>query len=66
MRDVGRIIDKLTFPLNVAAGLEARGIDPGSPKTIVSAESRILYQKIVGEFRALFAEWQLEPPMIAA
>jgi 4-hydroxy-tetrahydrodipicolinate synthase len=66
MREVGRVIDQLAFPLNVAAGLEARGIDPGAPKTIVSAESRALYNKIVGEFRALFATWQLEPAAAAA
>jgi dihydrodipicolinate synthase/N-acetylneuraminate lyase len=66
MKEVGRIIDQLTFPLNVAAGLEARGIDPGTPKTIVSSESRSLYNKIIGEFRTLFAEWQLEPVMAAA
>src|SRR5688572_4602777 len=34
MVEVGRIIDQLTFPLNVAAGLEARGFRPGAPKTI--------------------------------
>ena len=66
MKEVGRVIDQLTFPLNVAAGLEARGIDPGAPKTVVSAESRALYIKIVAEFRALFAAWQLEPAMAAA
>jgi 4-hydroxy-tetrahydrodipicolinate synthase len=66
MREVGRVVDQLTFPLNVAAGLEARGLDPGTPKTIVSAESDALYRKIVAEFRALFSEWRLEPAMAAA
>ena len=66
MKEVGRVIDQLNFPLNVAAGLEARGIDPGAPKTIVSPESRALYSKIVGEFRTLFAEWQLAPAAAAA
>ena len=54
IEDVGRIIDQLSFPLNVAAGLEARGFDPGVPKSIVSAESRALYRKIVGELTSLF------------
>jgi 4-hydroxy-tetrahydrodipicolinate synthase len=65
MREVGRVIDQLTFPLNVAAGLEARGLNPGAPKTIVSAESRALYTKIVRELRRLFAEWGLEPAAAA-
>ena len=65
MREVGRVIDQLNFPLNVAAGLEARGLKPGAPKTIVSEESRVLYAKIVREFRDLFAAWQLEPAAAA-
>jgi len=54
MRDLGRIIDQLTFPLNLAAGVEARGFDPGAPKTVVSPESRALYERIVVELTALF------------
>jgi dihydrodipicolinate synthase/N-acetylneuraminate lyase len=65
MKEVGRVIDQLTFPLNVAAGIEARGLRPGSPKTIVSDESRALYTKIVREFRELFATWRLEPAAAA-
>src|SRR5215217_8023295 len=65
MREVGRVIDQLNFPLNVAAGMEARGLKPGVPKTIVSDESRALYAKIVREFRDLFAAWQLEPAAAA-
>ena len=54
MEEIGRIIDRLTFPLNVAAGLEARGFDPGAPKSIVSPESRALYESIVAELATLF------------
>jgi 4-hydroxy-tetrahydrodipicolinate synthase len=66
MIEVGRVIDQLTFPLNVAAALEARGINPGAPKTIVSPESRALYAKIVQEFRTRFAAWGLQPAAAAA
>ena len=59
MVELGRIIDQLTFPLNVAAGLEARGFQPGVPKTIVSEESRQLYTKIVAEMVALFRRHNL-------
>ncbi|MBL9207319.1 MAG: dihydrodipicolinate synthase family protein [Opitutaceae bacterium] len=54
MVEVGRLVDQLTFPLNVAAGMEARGLPTGVPKMIVSPESQHLYQKIVGEARAFF------------
>jgi 4-hydroxy-tetrahydrodipicolinate synthase len=53
MQEVGRILDQLTFPLNVAAGLEARGFNPGVPKSVVSADSRALYEQIVAELRAV-------------
>jgi len=59
MQDLGRIIDQLTFPLNVAAALEARGFDPGVPKSVVSPESRALYEKIVTELTALFERHDL-------
>ena len=59
MRDLGRILDQLTFPLNVAAGIEARGFRPGMPKSVVSPESRALYEKIVAESIALFERHDL-------
>jgi dihydrodipicolinate synthase/N-acetylneuraminate lyase len=54
MQEIGRIIDQLTFPLNVAAGLEARGFRPGAPKAVVSPASRAVYERIVAELRTLF------------
>lgn len=65
MGEVGRIIDQLAFPLNVAAGLEARGFKPGAPKSVVSTESRELYRKIVAELGAAFARWGLASPLAA-
>lgn len=64
MRELGRILDQLTFPLNVAAGIEARGISPGTPKAVVSPESRALYARIVAEVRALLE--RLDLPLAAA
>lgn len=59
MREVGRIVDQMKFPLNVACGVEARGFDPGAPKTVLSADSAALYRKIVAEFQTTFAQWGL-------
>jgi dihydrodipicolinate synthase/N-acetylneuraminate lyase len=59
MREIGRILDQLTFPLNVAAGLEARGFNPGAPKSVVSGESLALYRTIVVELRELFERTDL-------
>jgi 4-hydroxy-tetrahydrodipicolinate synthase len=65
LRALGRVIDRLAFPLNVAAGLEARGFDPGAPKFLVSAATRCSYQEVVREIRRLGTEWGL-PPVSAA
>jgi 4-hydroxy-tetrahydrodipicolinate synthase len=60
LQEIGRIIDQLTFPLNVAAGMEARGLATGKPKAVVSARSRKLYAGIVRELRERFRAWSLE------
>jgi 4-hydroxy-tetrahydrodipicolinate synthase len=66
MTEVGRIIDQLTFPVNVAAGLEARGFRPGTMKSVVSPDSRRIYTKIVTELAALFRSHKLELATSAA
>jgi 4-hydroxy-tetrahydrodipicolinate synthase len=59
LKQIGAIIDRLTFPLNVAAGMEARGLATGSPKALVSTASRQLYREIVTDLRTLFAQQKL-------
>ena len=59
MIEVGRIVDQLTFPLNVGAGLAARGFDPGAPKMIVSPASQALWAKLGAELVALFKDHKL-------
>lgn len=59
MKEVGPIIDQSTFPINVAAGVEARGFEPGEFKTVVSKESVRLHRKIVKDLRTKFREWKL-------
>ncbi|MSU22420.1 MAG: dihydrodipicolinate synthase family protein [Opitutus sp.] len=65
MVELGRVIDQLTFPPNVAAGLAARGFSPGASKSILSPESQRIYAKVVAELSALFARWQLAPATAA-
>lgn len=62
LQEIGRIIDRLPFPLNVAAGMEARGLAVGEPKALVSAQSREVYRGIVDELRPRFAAWGLASP----
>lgn len=52
-------IDRLTFPLNITAGLEARGLETGVPKTILSETSRRLYAEVVRDLQILFEKWNL-------
>ena len=58
MQEIGRILDQLTFPLNVAAGMEARGFFPGAPKSVASAASRALHRKIVVEVAAALERYE--------
>ena len=65
MAEIGRVIDQLTFPPNVAAGLVARGFSPGASKSILSPESQRLYAKVTAELSALFTQWELAPATAA-
>ncbi|HVU33366.1 MAG TPA: dihydrodipicolinate synthase family protein [Opitutaceae bacterium] len=55
LRETGTIIDQLTFPVNVAAGLESRGFRPGAPKSVLSPESTRVYAKVMADLKALYA-----------
>jgi 4-hydroxy-tetrahydrodipicolinate synthase len=59
MRKLGTLVEQLEFPLNVAAIMQARGLTPGHPKTIVSVATQRRYQKLVEDFRRLFQEWKI-------
>ena len=61
LREIGTIVDRLTFPLNVAAGMEARGQLTGAPKSVVSPSSQQIYREIVQDLRARFRSWNLGP-----
>ncbi|MEO7598831.1 MAG: dihydrodipicolinate synthase family protein [Opitutus sp.] len=67
LKEIARIIDRLTFPLNVAAGMEARGLAPGEPKAVVSPRSKAVYLEIVAELRSRLDEWQIDrTPVLAS
>lgn len=66
LRQIGTIIDRLTFPLNVAAGMEARGLEIGAPKALVSASSRQIYREIVTDLRTMFAQQGIAPAPLHA
>ena len=59
MREVGAIVDRLTFTLNVTAGVEARGFETGETKMIVSPESQKIYAGVVADLKKRFAAWGL-------
>lgn len=59
---IGKAVDRLTFPLSIAAGMEARGLPTGAPKAVVSPRSRSLHDEIVAELRRRFADWGMPSP----
>ena len=62
LKEVGRRIEKVAFPLNIAAAMEARGFKVGSPKTVVSGVTRARCEVLRAELAELFDEWRLPKP----
>ena len=58
------VIGQVPFPFDVAAGMEARGIASGTPKTPVSAETQEKIRVAVEACRKLYNEWGL--PQVSA
>ncbi|MBI2948134.1 MAG: dihydrodipicolinate synthase family protein [Verrucomicrobia bacterium] len=59
MRQLGELVDRLEFPLNVAAVMEARNLSPGPPKSVLSEATKERYRLLLGEVRRLFQDWKL-------
>jgi dihydrodipicolinate synthase/N-acetylneuraminate lyase len=59
MTELGRRIQTVQFPLDVAAAMEARGLPVGCPKAVISSATRSRYERLRGELRDLFREWNL-------
>ncbi|MFV0417010.1 MAG: dihydrodipicolinate synthase family protein [Chthoniobacterales bacterium] len=55
----GKISAPLCLPHNVRAAVEARGIDTGAFKTVVSSDTLALYSQIRDSLRQTFADWEL-------
>jgi 4-hydroxy-tetrahydrodipicolinate synthase len=59
LKEVGAIVDRLTFPENCMAGLRARGFDPGVPKRRLSRDTLALSEEVTSVLREKFVEWGL-------
>jgi dihydrodipicolinate synthase/N-acetylneuraminate lyase len=49
----------VNFPLDVAACMQARGLEVGQPKSILSPTTLKRFERLVAELRDLFREWKL-------
>ena len=52
-------IQKVQFPLHVAAAMEARGLAVGSPKALVSRGTERRYEQLVARLGELYRQWKL-------
>lgn len=57
MRRIGEAISVLEFPHNVAAAMEARGLEVGAPKSIQSAATRARYASLLANMKKLLSEF---------
>ena len=55
-------MERLSFPLNIAATITARGLPVGQGKTVLSPATRTRFDLVARELATLFAEWRLCPP----
>jgi len=57
--ELANAINRLQFPVNVAAAMEARGLAVGEPKLPLSPATVLVYQETVAEARRLYRAWKL-------
>lgn len=56
---IGQLVDRVEFPTNVAALIEARGFSAGHLKSVVSADTRDRFSRLKRDLRDLFDRWGL-------
>ena len=61
MKTLGSILSKLSFPLNLAAAMEARGFETGAIFPILSETSKCIKCDITDELRKQFNSWNFSP-----
>jgi len=66
LKDIGQCIDRVSFPLSIAAAMEARGLPVGTPKAIVSPATQKRYEQLVADLRERFRQWGLASPSHAS
>ncbi len=59
LQELGQVCQALPFPINMAAGMEARGLEIGVPKSSYSETTKLAYKSLVEQFRQLFVQWNL-------
>ena len=56
LQRVGAACGVLNFPLDVAAGMRARGFEMGSFKQAVSAATQVKFDRLTADLRLLLGE----------
>lgn len=59
MQHVGQLLDRVTFPENVPAGMSARGFEPGCFNRILSEQTIESVAALTADLRDLFVSWGL-------
>lgn len=57
MRKIAELISALEFPHNVAAAMEAAGREVGAPKSILSSQTRVRYNALRENIRAVLKDF---------
>jgi 4-hydroxy-tetrahydrodipicolinate synthase len=57
MRKIGELVSALEFPHNVAAAMEAAGREVGAPKSVMSSQTRVRYNALRENMRAVLKDF---------
>ncbi len=57
--ELGQACSALPFPINMAAGMEARGLEIGVRKSDYSKSTEVAYHQMFLRFKELFTQWNL-------
>lgn len=59
LRALGPMLDTVPFPFNIAAMMEARGLETGASKLRMGKGTVTSYQRLVADLRAAYGAWGL-------
>lgn len=59
LHQLGKLVERMTFPWTIAAFMEARDLPTGHPQMPISTRSQEQYEALIKEYRSLLNSWNM-------